>query len=249
MIGGLKMTRGKTIYFDKSNGNIILSLGEGIGLLPTTIEQDIATFTALSERNRDTFDVLELPFGANRQDFAECMLVGVDLVTKEPIFAVPDPSGEPAVLDKPLSVQINEINNKFKSATQIYNELDLDNADISIVKSAKLAQLREQCSLTIMNGFEYEINNNTYRFSCDNEAQANFQGADSLFKDNLITMIDWTVQQDGVYRRITVDATTFILLKLEVFKCINSNVSRLRDSLQPQVEATTSNEEVDSINW
>jgi hypothetical protein len=76
----------------------------------STVEQDIADFTILSERNRDTFNVIELPFGAYAQDFAECVLVGIDLVTKEPIFAVPDPSGEPVVLDKPLSVQINEAN-------------------------------------------------------------------------------------------------------------------------------------------
>ncbi|WP_352404545.1 XkdW family protein [Sporanaerobacter acetigenes] len=67
------MKIGRRIYFDLDTGNVIKSIGERVGsVVPTTIKQDIVTYTALSERNRDTFDYIELEYGQYAQDFAEC---------------------------------------------------------------------------------------------------------------------------------------------------------------------------------
>lgn len=103
---------GRKIYYDIALGDVIQDTGEREGaVIETTIDQDIATFTALSERNRDTFEVIELPFGTNKQDFTECTGYRVNLTTKELEFSYPDPNApvEEPVYQKPLSVQNSEL--------------------------------------------------------------------------------------------------------------------------------------------
>ena len=74
---------GRKLFYELATGNIITDTGERQGsVVATTIDQDIAVFTALSERNRDTFDYIELSFGAYAQDFAECNGYRVNLDTK-----------------------------------------------------------------------------------------------------------------------------------------------------------------------
>jgi hypothetical protein len=103
---------GRKIFHELTTGNVIIDTGERQGsVVATTIEQDISTFTALSERNRDTFDVLELPFGAYAQDFAESNGYRVNVETKELEFSYPDPNEPetPPVFQKALSEQVIEI--------------------------------------------------------------------------------------------------------------------------------------------
>lgn len=106
------MEIGRKIYYDKSNGNVIFDSGESVGAVtPLTVEQDILTYTALSERNRDSFDVLELEYGQYAQDFAECSGYRVNPQTKELEFSYPDPNEPeaPPVYEKPLSEQLKEL--------------------------------------------------------------------------------------------------------------------------------------------
>lgn len=103
---------GRKVYYDKLTGEVIKDTGEKVGkVTQTTIEQDITAFTALSERNRDTFDVIELEYGEYSQDFQEGRLIGVNLETKTPIFEYPNPENpsEPIVVEKPLSTEIEEL--------------------------------------------------------------------------------------------------------------------------------------------
>ena len=107
-----KMKIGRKIFYDKVTGNNIIDTGEHEGsVVKKTIEQDIATYTALSERNRDSFDVLELEYGQYAQDFAECNGYRVNPETKELEFSYPDPNEPtaPPVYQKPLSEQIAEL--------------------------------------------------------------------------------------------------------------------------------------------
>jgi hypothetical protein len=116
---------GRKIFYDKANGNIIIDTGERQGsVIATTIEQDIATFTALSERNRDTFDVLELPFGAYQQDFAESNGYRVNVETKTLEFSYPDPNEpvEEPVFQKPLTEQVVELKEKQAITNQVVAE-------------------------------------------------------------------------------------------------------------------------------
>lgn len=106
------MNIGRMIFFDKITGDKIVDTGEyKDAILKKTADEQIATFKALSERNRETFDVIELPYGAYAQDFSEGRLIGVDLKTKTPIFEYPNPENpaEPIVPPKPLSVEMDAI--------------------------------------------------------------------------------------------------------------------------------------------
>ena len=113
------MQIGKRIYYDVATGNIILDTGEREGaVIKTTIEQDISTFKALSERNRNSFDYIELKYGQFAQDFAESSSYRVNPETKELEFSYPDPSQpeEPQPYQKSLTEQIKEIRLKNAQA-------------------------------------------------------------------------------------------------------------------------------------
>ncbi|QVY62999.1 hypothetical protein [Cytobacillus gottheilii] len=106
------MQIGRKVYYDKSTGNLIIDTGDRSGAVSaTTFEQDVETYTSLSERNLETVDVIQLPFGAYAQDFREGRLIGVNLETKEPIFEYHNPESpdNPIVPAKPLSVQIEDL--------------------------------------------------------------------------------------------------------------------------------------------
>lgn len=110
------MNIGRMIFYDKVSGEIIVDTGQYENIaVKKTVEQQIATFTALSERNRETFDVIELPFGAYQQDFAEARLIGVDLEKKIPLFAYPDPEnpGQEITPPIPLSEEVKTLKNEL----------------------------------------------------------------------------------------------------------------------------------------
>jgi replication fork clamp-binding protein CrfC len=112
------MNIGRKIYYELATGNVILDTGERLGsVVATTVDQDIATFTALSERNRNTFDVIELPFGAYAQDFAECNGYSVDVATKTLKFSYPDPSApsQEPVYQTPLTDQIADLKTQLQT--------------------------------------------------------------------------------------------------------------------------------------
>ena len=107
------MKIGRRIFFDITTGNVILEKGEMQGfVIKTTINQDIDVFKELSERNRDTFDYIELEYGQYAQDFAECNGYRVNPNTKEIEFSYPDPNEtettEP-VYQKPLREKVEEL--------------------------------------------------------------------------------------------------------------------------------------------
>lgn len=110
---------GRKIYYDKSTGNVIVDTGEQQGFVfSTTIEQDIQTYTALSERSRETFDVIELEYGQYAQDFRECDGYRVNPETGELEFSYPDHNTEEPqepVYQKPLSEQVDELENRTQS--------------------------------------------------------------------------------------------------------------------------------------
>lgn len=162
-----------------------------------------------------------------------------------------DQLNQPIAIQPSTEEQIHQLQESLKTVDQKYKEIDLITATLEEVKSAKMAQLNELCNLAIVNGFDYDLNGVSYHFSCSLSAQANFTGTDILFKDNLITEAEWTVINNttGKEERVTLDQATFNSIKLQVFQHINSNVAKFRNTLQPQVEAATTNAEVDLIVW
>lgn len=87
------MEIGRRIYFDIVTGEKLVDTGERSGnVIETTIEHDIAVYRALSERNRKTFDYIELEYGQHREDFASCNGYLVVPETKQLEFSYPDPN-------------------------------------------------------------------------------------------------------------------------------------------------------------
>lgn len=106
------ITVGRRIYYDVLSGEVILDLGERIGSEPpSTIERDIEVYKILSERNRDTFDLIELEYGQYKQDFIECSGYRVNPNTVKLEFSYPDPSqpAAPPVYQTPLSIEVANI--------------------------------------------------------------------------------------------------------------------------------------------
>jgi len=151
--------------------------------------------------------------------------------------------------DRPLTDK--EFRDQFKTPDQIYKELDLSTATLQQVKDAKMAQLDYLCSQEIMQGFDYTIDSTSYRFSLSIKAQQNFTGTQNRFDKGKITQIEWTVlnNSNGNIERITLDQATFESITDVVFDTIDTNVQRLRNTLQPQVESATTVEEVESVEW
>ncbi|OCA87277.1 hypothetical protein [Pseudobacillus wudalianchiensis] len=112
---------GRRLFYDKATGNLLVNTGEKLGaVVQTTVEQDIASYKVLSERERESFGVIDLPFGRRSQDFIEAVdaRVNVDLLETLPTdrqadaieFAYPDPDQPDAapVYQKSLSESMNE---------------------------------------------------------------------------------------------------------------------------------------------
>jgi hypothetical protein len=118
-------------------------------------------------------------------------------------------------------------------------------------KSSKIEELERSCDNSIVGGFDYPINGVSYHFSCSLAAQSNFEGTNTLFKEGLIQSAKWTVvnNETGQTERIELNQETFNSIKLAVFQHIASNVSKLRDILEPQVNTATIQAELDAIVW
>lgn len=148
-------TIGRRIYYDITIGNVIVNTGERQGsIIPTTIDQDIAAYTALSERNRETFDVLELPYGAFQQDFSvPGVQYRINLETKKLEFSYPDPNEPDAepVYQAPLSEEValakSDAEMALLALADVYEKQIADNAS------------REEDSITSMMGLAeaYEL--------------------------------------------------------------------------------------------
>lgn len=105
------MKIGRKIYYDLSTGNVIVDTGEKQGsVIETDKAQDILIYKELSERNIDTFDVLELSFGAFNEDFVQASSYRVNIETKELEFMYPDKNAiEQPIYEKPLTQKVKEL--------------------------------------------------------------------------------------------------------------------------------------------
>ncbi|MCD7034306.1 hypothetical protein LRR81_08670 [Metabacillus sp. GX 13764] len=82
------MQIGRRIYYDNASGEVILDKGEMEGdVLQTTDMQDIFSFPVLSERDRDSFDYINLEFGAFSDQFKEHKSYKVNVKSKQIIFS------------------------------------------------------------------------------------------------------------------------------------------------------------------
>lgn len=110
------MQIGRKIFFDKLTGEKLVEVGKREdAVMETTVEYDITCYNVLSERNRDTFDVIELEYGQYDEEFLVSSGYRVNPDTKELEFSHSDPVvPSPEVFEKPLTDQIKEMSNRVE---------------------------------------------------------------------------------------------------------------------------------------
>lgn len=114
----------------------------------------------------------------------------------------------------------------------------------------KLSELNNACSSTILGRFPFERDGATYYFSCDSEAQANFEKADRNFEKGRLTELKWTAyDMDGKVVRLLFTKDTFDPLYVQHLNHIQGNISKFRDVLSPKIESAASVEELEAIQW
>jgi YHS domain-containing protein len=122
-------------------------------------------------------------------------------------------------------------------------------------KKTKIEELDKACSETILGRFAADINGVTYYFSNDAEAQSNFKDTKILFSDGTIDailggLVTWTCYDvNGNVMRVQLNKTQFDNVFIARVKHQNDNVSKFRDTLQPQVENATTVEQIELITW
>lgn len=94
------------LFYELDTGYVLLNEGRNNESIMPSIDRIIEIYPVLNERNRDTFDVLELDFGAYSQDFAECNGYRVNMETKTLEFSYPDPN-QPT-LEQPYQAPLSE---------------------------------------------------------------------------------------------------------------------------------------------
>lgn len=105
--------RGRKIFYDNRTGEVLTVLNEieSTTNYELTLDEEIATFAVLTQRNKETFEFLQLEFGQYSQDFAECIGYRVNVETKTLEFSYPN-SNEPTVeqpYQKPLSEKVKQL--------------------------------------------------------------------------------------------------------------------------------------------
>lgn len=127
---------GRRIYYDANTGNTIVDTGEKQGaVVPTTIEQDYESYTALKDRVPSLVGVIELEFGEYAADFLESNGVRVNLETKSLEFSYPDPGNPetPPVFQKPFSEQLAE---RDKTIAFLDSRTTLNSSDLEFLYEA-----------------------------------------------------------------------------------------------------------------
>lgn len=89
-IGDQMKRIGRKIFYEVATGNVLVDTGERRGFVKeTTVEQDVMAYKELYSRVRDSFSVIELPFGAYAQDFTECDGYRINIETNQLEFSYP----------------------------------------------------------------------------------------------------------------------------------------------------------------
>ena len=134
------------------------------------------------------------------------------------------------------------------------NECWIEGADevtlLDAAKVDKMNQLRSLCSQQILGYFSVPINGTIYLFSCDQEAQINFEKSDRALEKGRLTHVPWTCYTtEGQVTRVVLDAVTFEQVYIAHLAHIQGSIVRLRDVYQPLVMSAESIAELGGITW
>lgn len=117
-------------------------------------------------------------------------------------------------------------------------------SNLDDIKTAKIAFLNEECTQAIYAGFTSTSTGYTFKF--DLEAQDNFNQQCTLFLLNQNLMeTQWKTENAGI---ITLTKQQFIDVVFEAAQHKQTQIAKYWQ-LKAQVNAATTKEEVDAINW
>jgi membrane peptidoglycan carboxypeptidase len=130
----------------------------------------------------------------------------------------------------------------------------LSNVDPSDdLKKAKMIELEQACGQAIVGTFTAQVNGVTYSFSNSTSAQSNFKDAKDAWTYGYIPntqTIKWTAyDSNGNVVRLDLTEEQFDPVNIARMTWQQTNVSKLRDILEPQVNAATSQTDLDKIVW
>jgi hypothetical protein len=122
---------------------------------------------------------------------------------------------------------------------------------LNIKKLNKLDELNKTCNEVIYGKFPYVYDDgNTYFFSCDAEAQSNFDKVDRAFEKNRMTAMPWTAYDSGGNAvRLIFTKDNFEGLYVAHLNHIQGSISNFRDYLMPMVMECETEDDVNSIGW
>jgi YHS domain-containing protein len=136
----------------------------------------------------------------------------------------------------------------LQEITAQWNLMSLDDA-----KQKKMKELNDACSQAILSRFSSTVNGITYYFSNDYVAQSNFKDAKDAWTHGYIPStqtIRWTAyDSNGNVMRLDLSQTQFDTINIARMTWQQSNVARLRDTLQPQVNTASTQSDLDKIKW
>ncbi|TNP18949.1 hypothetical protein FHY73_14665 [Bacillus tropicus] len=129
----------------------------------------------------------------------------------------------------------------------------VEGADMEVVlkdiKTVKFNELNDACNKDISGYFDAPVGSETYTFSFDTEAQSNFIGSLALFNEGLMTEVEWTAWKGDTPHRVTLSKEQFLNVAFVAYREKDAKISKLRNVLQPRIEACTTIAEVQAISW
>ncbi len=120
---------------------------------------------------------------------------------------------------------------------------------LTLVKENKFNELNDACNKDILGYFDASVGLETYSFSFDEEAQSNFIGSLALFNEGLMTEVEWTAWKGDKAHRVTLSKEQFLNVAFLAYREKDAKISKLRNVLQPRIEACKTIEEVQAIQW
>jgi hypothetical protein len=118
------MRIGRKVYYELSNGNVVLDTGEREGFVTyTTVDEDFQTYNQLKERVRESVGVIELEYGELSEDFAQCSGYRINLETTAIEFSYDPPNTPEPTYQRPLTEQVKELESRLNLVQNAMDEM------------------------------------------------------------------------------------------------------------------------------
>lgn len=141
-------------------------------------------------------------------------------------------------------------NAKFENGKWVEGKEITELEILEQARDKKMEELNKQCNYTILNKrFSAMVDGVEYFFSCDEDAQKNFDKLDSAFDKGRTDNSPWTAyDSEGNVVRVILTINNFEPVYMAHLSHIQNNIIKLRDILEPVVRSS-SLEELDTIEW